>query len=115
MGSFERLVKQAVLSAVSRCGTCGRSYGIDSVEIVGHQEDLWFISLSCRGCRSRGLVAALVKEQKQPKVITDLTEQELAGAELRMPVVADDVLDIHEFLESFDGDFASLFGGRPSR
>ena len=112
MGGFERLVKQAVLSAIGRCGTCGRPYDADSIEIVGHQEDLWFISLSCRSCHTRGLVAALIREQKQPQVLTDLTEEELAHLTEHSQVVADDVLAMHEFLESFDGDFASLFGNR---
>ena len=109
MGGFEHLIKQSVLNAVGKCGTCGRTYSAESVEILGHQDDLYFISLSCRNCRTRGLVAALIKEQKQEATITDLTEAELAALPGKGEVVSDDVLDMHEFLQSFDGDFASLF------
>jgi len=112
MGGFDRLVKQAVLNAITKCGTCGQPYTTDNVEIVGHEEDLWFISLTCRSCRSRGLVAAMIREQKQPALITDLTEKEVAKAAYQEPVVADDVLDMHEFLADFDGDFVSLFERR---
>jgi hypothetical protein len=27
------------------------------------------------------------------------------------PISADDILDMHEFLDSFDGDFKDLFSG----
>jgi hypothetical protein len=109
MGRFDRLVKQAVLNAVGKCATCGQPLDAGGVQIIGHQEDLWFVSLSCHKCHTRGLVAALIREQKEPEIITDLSPIELASASERSTVAADDVLDMHEFLRDFDGDFANLF------
>jgi hypothetical protein len=54
-------------------------------------------------------VAAIVKVDSVPEVVTDLTEAEMGRFESFKVVTADDVLNMHDFLGSFDGDFARLF------
>ncbi|MBI2955243.1 MAG: hypothetical protein HYY30_13090 [Chloroflexi bacterium] len=106
----EKYIKEVVLSTVEKCGACGRAYSFDNVTILGHEEELWFLMVVCDGCNIRGLIAALIKEHKRPQVITDLIEGE--SVKFAGKVTTDDVAAVRDFLNDFDGDFASLFGKR---
>jgi len=108
-GVNEQFIKQVVASTVGSCGNCGQRYDESSISVVGHQDDLWFLSLTCSNCRSQSLVAALVKESFQIAA-TDLLPDEAERFRDAPAVGADDVLDIHQFLSEFDGDFRALFG-----
>lgn len=79
------------------------------MKILGHRDDLWFLSVFCPACRSQGLVAAVIKEGRLPQVITDFSEKEQAKFREVEAVGGDDLLDIYNFLKDFDGDFARLF------
>jgi hypothetical protein len=103
----EGLIKRLI--ATIKCGICGQHYEGGNVRILGHRDDLWFLSVFCSACRSQGLVAAVIKEGQLPQLITDLTETEQAKFRELEPVDADDLLDIHWFLRDFDGDFDHLF------
>ena len=103
----ENLIKRFMTSI--KCSVCGQRYEVDNVKVLGHQEDLWFLSVFCSACQTQCLVAAVVKEGKTPKVTTDLTEAELDKFKKMDKLTANEVLDIHNFLRDFDGDFSQLF------
>ncbi len=103
----EGLIKR--LMASIKCGVCGQCYEVDNINILGQQEDLWFLSASCPACHTRCLVAAVIKEGRVPEVITDLAEAELDKFRKVGVLTADEVLDMHNFLKDFDGDFSRLF------
>ena len=106
----EKLIKRFMTSI--KCSVCGQRYEVDNVKVLGHQEDLWFLSVSCSACQTQCLVAAVIKESKTPKIITDLTEAELDKFKQIDKLTADEVLDMHSFLKGFDGDFSQLFSPR---
>lgn len=103
----EGLIKKLIASM--KCGVCGQEYEAGNINILGHYEDLWFLSALCPACHSRCLVAAVIKEGKVPEVTTDLAEAELDYFKNADSLAADEVLDMHNFLKDFDGDFARLF------
>ncbi len=103
----EKFIKRFMTSI--KCSVCGQRYGVDNVKVLGHQEDLWFLSVSCLACQTQCLVAAVVKKGEAPKVTTDLTEAELDKFKGMDKLTADEVLDMHSFLKGFDGDFSRLF------
>ena len=103
----EKLIKRFMTSI--KCSVCQQRYEIDNVKVLGHQEDLWFLSVFCPTCQTQSLVAAVVKEGKTPKAITDLTEAELDKFKKMDKLTADEVLDMYSFLKGFDGDFSRLF------
>jgi hypothetical protein len=107
MNMDDKFIKK--LLSNMKCGVCGHNYEFANVNVIGHREDLWFVTVFCPSCRSKGLVAAIVTEDKQLEVITELTEAELTKFSASPSVGSDDVLDMHTFLEKFDGDFLSLF------
>lgn len=103
----EGLIKR--LMASIKCGVCGHRYEVDNINVLSHDQDLWFLSASCLACHTRCLIAAIVSEGKAPEVITDLTEAELVRFRNAGKLTADDVLEMYNFLKNFDGDFSRLF------
>ncbi len=103
----EQFIKRLIMTI--KCGICGHHYEGSNVRILGHRDDLWFLSVFCPACRSQGLMAAVIKEGSLPELVTDLTEEEYARFCPLAIVGADDVLDIYNFLRDFDGDFSRLF------
>ena len=103
----EGLIKR--LMASIKCGVCGQRYEVDNINVLGHHEDLWFLSALCPACHARCLVAAVIREGRVPEVTTDLTEAELDRFKNMSRVTTDDVLDMHNLLKGFDGDFSRLF------
>ena len=98
------------LMASLECDVCGECYGIDNIDILGHEEDLWFLMVICPACQTQCLITVVIREGGMPQVITDLTEVELDRFRKVGVLTADEVLDVHNFLKDFDGDFSQLFG-----
>jgi hypothetical protein len=94
------------------CSACGRPDRPSQIRVLAQREELFFVRLSCRGCGSHSvaIVTVQVDEDDSSTVeVGELEEVEQGG----QPVTSDDVLEMHEFLRGFDGDFRSLFGERP--
>lgn len=105
----ESMVKK--LAAFIKCDVCGQRYAADSVGILGHCDDLWYLKALCSACHTQSLVAIVIKEDGTPEPVTDLTKAELDKFGDTGVLTADDVLDAHNFLNGFDGDFSQLFCG----
>ena len=97
------------LMASAKCSACGQGYETGNIDVLGHHEDLWFLSVFCPECGARYLVAAVVGEEKVSEVITDLTGAELKKFRGASGLTVNEVLDMHNFLNDFDGDFSGLF------
>lgn len=104
----EGFIKQ--LMSAMKCSVCGEQYLSANIKVLGHRDNLWFLSVACHSCKSQGLVAAVIKEEGEiPGVITDLSKVEYSKLENSSTVTGDDVLDMHQFLSQFEGDFERLF------
>lgn len=103
----ENVIKN--LMALAKCNSCGQRYKAGNVDVLGHEEDLWFLEVSCPACDAQFLMAAIIKEDRVPEVVTDLTEAELDKFRNMDGPVLEDVLDMHNFLKDFDGNFSRLF------
>ncbi|MDD5288624.1 MAG: hypothetical protein PHY28_05875 [Dehalococcoidales bacterium] len=104
----ERIVKKLMTSV--KCTACGQNYLMRDVKILGNHQDLWFLQVSCSSCHSRYIIAAVIRQDKNLEIISDLTDAELPRFKNSRSLNADDVLDMHAFLNDFDGDFSGLFG-----
>jgi hypothetical protein len=80
--------------------------------------------VQCLDCQARNFVAALIGDSDPAEARMALrrlsaeqtaepVEAELSAESTAAPVGIDDVIEMHEFLDEFDGDFKSLFN--PSR
>ena len=104
-------MRELVKHLVARipCAVCQRHHEPDNVRIVEHYGEIWIMAVKCDHCGTQGLVFAMIQEgEKKPKVVNEITSQEWARFREMSPIDADDLLDVHEFLRDFDGDFVSL-------
>jgi len=82
---------------------------MSNIKILDQEDGLWVLSVYCSSCGTQGLIAAVVQEGNITEVITDLTEAERERFDDSEVVGVDDVLEMHNFLKEFNGDFANLF------
>jgi hypothetical protein len=92
--------------ASMRCAGCGRAYGDGHVRIRAERGAVSFVDLICRACGSQASAIATVSfGDSQPRIeLGDLDEASCACIEI------DDVLEMGNFLTTFDGDFRRHFG-----
>jgi hypothetical protein len=124
MDTSEKQIKRIVLDRMERCSVCHRTFEPDDVHILSRKADMWMLMVSCEECHARNFVAAVIGDgdaeeaqlalrrlgEEHTRARFDIEpEAEDDGGE---PVSVDDVLEMHEFLQEFDGDFQRLFGGR---
>lgn len=120
MDTSERQIKRIVLERMDRCGVCHRSFGPDDVHVLSRKPDVWMMVVQCVDCQARNFVAALIGDSDPDEARTalrqlsvehqsEIVEIESDAEPVGDPVGVDDVLDMHEFLTSFDGDFNALF------
>ena len=103
----ERIVKKLMTSV--KCTSCGQNYQMRDVQILGNHQDLYFLQVACSSCHNRYLITAVIND-KNPDIVSDLTDTEFTKFKLSRALHANDVLDMHSYLKEFDGDFCGLFG-----
>src|SRR5215211_8604975 len=123
MDPSENRIRQIVLQRLTLCRVCHRQHESEDVHVISQNPDVWMMVVECPDCHTRSFVAAVVDEEHADEANVAL--RRLAGEhELRIrkstdpeesvsgpaePVSEDDVASIHDFLQTFNGDFKSLF------
>jgi hypothetical protein len=109
-------VRRIVLSVVEDCVHCRQRFSLDDMRVVGRNGNLWVLAVRCPECDSQSFVAAVVGEHDDGTTVEaaaiDLIDEDTEIVEDPEPVTVDDVLDMHEYLEEFDGNFLRLFSRR---
>jgi hypothetical protein len=106
----EHLIKKLISTV--KCNVCRKPYEIKNIAIIGHENDTWYLNVFCKNCARESFVAAIIKREKAQEPVTDLTEEEfIASAQVDL-INSNDLLDIHNFLKNFDGNFMELFKQR---
>lgn len=122
MDTSEKQIKRIVLDRMERCSVCHRGFETEDVHILSRKSDMWMLMVSCGECHARNFVAAVLGDgdaEEAQLALRRLGEEhvrsgvEFEGAEDDEPegdpVSVDDVLEMHAFLDAFDGDFQALF------
>lgn len=119
MDASEGQIKRIVLNRMGRCRVCHRTYTDDDVSIVSRKPDMWMMVVECVDCHAKNFVAAVLNEGDPAQAeialrrLTDELQPEpdviLAPPPSGAPVTAGDVIDMHRFLDEFDGDFVGYF------
>lgn len=132
-------IKQNILERIDRCSVCHRQFGADDLKVIRRERGFWVIAVTCHDCHNRNLVAAVLNDGDTAEARSALRElSRSAGYDIefgeveerppaeqfeqpagdRMPpgpiVDAGDVVDMHQFLDDFDGDFKRLFRNEAS-
>jgi hypothetical protein len=124
MDTSEKQIKRIVLDRMERCSVCHRGFEPDDVHVLSRKSDMWMLMVSCGECQARNFVAAVIGDgdaeeaqlalrrlgEEHVRTRTDIEpEDEVEPGE---HVSVDDVIEIHQFLQGFDGDFKALFRDR---
>ena len=122
MDTSEKQIKRIVLDRMERCSVCHREFQPADVHVLSRKADMWMLMVSCSDCHARNFVAAVIGDgdaEEAQLALRRLGEEHIRGrsqiepehedAPQGEPVSVDDVLEVHEFLKDFDGDFATLF------
>ncbi len=132
----EYQIKQNILERMDRCSVCHREFAADDLKVIRRERGFWVIAVTCEDCHNRNLVAAVLNDGDTAEARSALRElshasgfdiafgesngasaEEIPGdgpGTVTGPVVsAGDVVDMHEFLNEFDGDFKRLFRELP--
>jgi hypothetical protein len=112
MESNEFDVRRTVLAVLEQCSVCKQQYALEDARIIERQGELWVLSICCSHCKTQALVAAVVDGEGAEVDTFDQSEVRDYTKKADDPANVDDVLDMHRFLETFDGDFMSLFSRR---
>lgn len=112
MDSNEFDVRRTVVSVLEQCSNCQHQYSLDDARVIERQGELWVLSVRCSHCEAQAYVAAVVDgDGAEVDEVTGSVDDNFEIV-TDSPVTVDDVLDLHQFLETFDGDFAALFNRR---
>jgi hypothetical protein len=123
MDTSEKQIKRIVLDRMERCSVCHREFETEDVRVLSRKSDMWMLMVSCSECHARNFVAAVIGDgdaEEAQLALRRLGEEHVRSKldielepdiETGEPVSVDDVLEVHEFLQDFDGDFQALFRG----
>jgi hypothetical protein len=115
----EKQIKRIVLNRMERCTVCHHVFEPEDIHVLSRKADMWMMVVQCTECHARNFVAAVLGDgdPDEAQLALRRLSQGYAGAEIEAttaeaagpPVSVDDVVDMHEFLRDFDGDFQRLF------
>ena len=88
---MEKGLLKKLMSSI-KCVSCDKHYEEHNVEVLDNSEELWFLQVICSSCHIQSMVVAIMQKGNKSNVIS-----------------TDDLLNMHEFLKGFSGDFSNLF------
>ena len=103
----DQLLKQLI--STFRCHVCRTGFAREHVRVAARHEQLWIVSVRCAACRNQQVFWVALKDENGTTVLRDVSAAEEEEFAAREPVSSDDLLDMHEFLRDFDGDFSDQF------
>lgn len=85
------------------CKDCKRPFPDSNIHIIGTVMNEGFLAAHCDHCKNKTLLSVFFKANRISKKGEAKTPHDIRT------VQPDEVLDMHNFLKDFDGDFANLF------
>ena len=86
------------------CSVCGTNHSRSEIKVLGKVDAMWIVRVTCSKCETSFKLLVAVEEKTAERPV------KRASTRARRPALtADDVIDAHDLLESFDGDVTALF------
>lgn len=116
MGKFDFNKIIQWLAYILRCPVCGQRYNPEQTKIIDSGEEKItsgrniLVHTDCAKCKSSVVFSISIDgpEIFSIGMVTDLTSGDTTKFKNIQPISSDDVLGVHEFLQTFDGDFRKL-------
>jgi len=102
------------------CASCSKKYLYDDIEIMSTYEDQGLFNATCFHCQNQILIHVTIGDKidakgkstnhsiKKLKGLTERDHQSIRQHQKTI-ISSNDVIDIHCFLDKFNGDFKKLF------
>jgi len=105
--NYKEILKQA--QQILYCTTCGRTYQLDEIRLRGFLDDTLILQTICSNHHAP--VVTFYLTNSTPGVKADKPTVLAEPVQKREPqkVTKDDVLDLHQGMKDFDGDFRQLW------
>jgi len=94
------------LTEMMHCPHCGEAYSLDEVQYISQVEGYCLLQVSCKKCRIPVWVNFFVENEKQKAKQAEINNLKINDLS---PITADEVIDFHEKIASFGGDFKTAF------
>jgi len=102
----QALIRQ--IAANVTCAVCGHHFGAQDIELIGKRESIWAMRVNCRECHTKALLLAVVNHGTARQVHTDLVPEDWERFKASPRISMDDVISVHEFIQSYAGDFSDI-------
>jgi hypothetical protein len=106
------------------CSQCQASYDNESIEVLSTFDDQGLFNLNCQKCHHQLLVHITISDDEKnlsdPKKTgkqtirahRSITEKDITASFPGNQISSNDVIDMHTFLNKFNGDFKKLFSNK---
>ena len=107
----EKFIKDMIRMVKLKCQVCGQCFSEDDIEIIRKKDGSCYLNIYCPVCNQRSFAVALFKQEdlQIEDHIDEQIERQSIQTDNMNSISASDVTDIHTFLDSFNGDFGTLF------
>ena len=102
----QALIRQIVANVT--CTSCGHHFALNDIEFVGRRENIWAMRVNCRECRTKALLFAVVNHGTARSIYSDLAPEDWDRFKDSASISVDDVIAIHEYMQSYEGDFSEI-------
>jgi len=86
------------LQKTVKCYPCGTEYSINDIHLLGQIEGLMLMQLNCPKCNNSTWINLAIQGRKEEEPVS---EEEL--------ISTNEIIDLHNFLVGFDGNFKAVF------
>ncbi len=104
---LDELIAQKIAGRFA-CNRCNRKYRVRGITTVEKWEQRWLLRLACAWCGAEELLSVVLRGQRAQAVLLDLTPDEWSRFRARLPVSADDVIDMARVMRDYTGDLGEI-------
>lgn len=96
------------LKRIVPCNSCKKKFGDEELQVVSTFNNEGLFHLNCKSCSNQLLVHAAIVSKTDTKTNFNVQMQRTDG-NIGSTISTNEILDIHNFLNQFNGDFKQLF------
>jgi len=119
---LEELIKN--IQAMIKCPSCGNSYKKENINFLGQLGEAVLVQLNCYACKMPVMATIVVSgtnrgapnlkdlerySQDMPKLFSEMNNRGIKRGGANEKITSDEIIDMHGFLEDFNGDFEKEF------
>jgi hypothetical protein len=95
------------------CPKCGANYEAEHIHFLGQVDLTCLVQLECTECSLPIIINCVISSdinKISPRIVSDLNAKDVIRFRKLAPLQTDDLLRMHQDLQTAGGDFTSLFG-----